>query len=133
MGLSLHSADPATVYLPTHYVCNNRPVFDNMCPYLLWKASGSELVWKSILQKPIMLDGAGRRHAEQAIWQYAHQQRLSSAAKDHLLAELACRLGIDYSALCRRRLFHEAGFSSHGESSSTLAREQSCCWQDTQS
>ena len=31
---------PATLYLTTYYVEFNRPVFDPMCSYLLWKARG---------------------------------------------------------------------------------------------
>ncbi len=37
---------------------------------------------------------------------YAKSAKLSGAAKDDLLRQLAGRLGIDYDALCARRLFH---------------------------
>jgi len=97
---------PASVHIPTHYVCNNRPVFDNMCGYLLWRASGRELQWRPILREPVLLDSAGRRVAEKAIRWHASCQQLSSEAKNELLADLAFRLDIDWNDLCRRRMFH---------------------------
>ena len=105
-GLLAEFGCPATVYMTTHYVRHSRPVFDNMCVYLLWKASGSELRWNAIFPQPTILDCAGRNYAERVIREHALREQLSSHEKDRLLAELASRLGIDYDALCRRRLFH---------------------------
>ena len=98
---------PATVYLTTYYSDFNRPIFDVMCSYLLWKGRGRRLDWPDGLQiSSLELDDAGRRAAERSIKTFAHQQGLSGRAKDELLASLAARLGIDYQALCAKRILH---------------------------
>ena len=52
---------PVTLYLSTYYVEFNRPVFDPMCSYLLWKGRDRQwLEWPEILPSPIALDDAGR-------------------------------------------------------------------------
>jgi peptidoglycan/xylan/chitin deacetylase (PgdA/CDA1 family) len=97
---------PVTLYLTTYYVEFNRPVFDPMCAYLLWKARNKELCWPTLLPNPILLDGAGQSCALQAIRQFAISNQLSSLEKDNLLAQLAERVGVDYRDLCRRRVLH---------------------------
>ena len=97
---------PATIYQTTHYVNYNRPVFDNMCSYLLWKGIGSELRWDGVLDSPVRLDSSTRFSTMEKIAQHALTRRLTSVQKDELLAELAAKLGIDYDALCRKRMFH---------------------------
>jgi peptidoglycan/xylan/chitin deacetylase (PgdA/CDA1 family) len=98
---------PVTLYLTTYYVDYNRPVFDPMCSYLLWKGRGKErLEWPEVLGSPVMLDDSGRQHASGAIMQYAKSRKLSGREKDDLLGGLARRLGIDYEDLCRKRVMH---------------------------
>ena len=98
---------PVTVYLTTYYSDFNRPVFDVMCSYMLWKARGNgRLEWPEVLPQPAALDEAGRIAAVQAIKDFALERKLSGAEKDTLLADLAGRLGIDYEALCRKRILH---------------------------
>ena len=108
---------PATLYLTTYYVEFNRPVFDPMCSYLLWKArgnpekrqrgdAGQKLEWPEVLGAPFALDDAGRRGAVAAIKQFALKRKLSGREKDDLLARLAERLGLDYEELCRKRVLH---------------------------
>jgi peptidoglycan/xylan/chitin deacetylase (PgdA/CDA1 family) len=97
---------PATLYLSTYYSDFNRPVFDVMCTYLLWKGRGGALDWPAVLPRPAMLDEAGRRLAGRALKQHAYVARLSGLEKDALLAGLAGRLGIDYDELCRKRTLH---------------------------
>jgi len=100
---------PLTLYYTTYYSEFNRPVFDTMCSYLLWKARGiaQPFTWPEILPQPINLaDGDSRLAAVLAIKASAIAQRLSGRDKDLLLANLAERLGIDYEALCRKRLLH---------------------------
>jgi peptidoglycan/xylan/chitin deacetylase (PgdA/CDA1 family) len=97
----------ATLYLTTYYVEFNRPVFDPMCSYLLWKArGGKQLEWPEVLGTPVTLDDAGRRGAVAAIKQFALERKLSGREKDDLLARLADRLGLDYQDLCRKRVLH---------------------------
>jgi peptidoglycan/xylan/chitin deacetylase (PgdA/CDA1 family) len=98
---------PVTLYLTTYYVEYNRPVFDLMCSYLLWKArlQGS-LHWPEVLSNPCTLDDAGRQAATAAIKEFALSRKLSGGEKDQLLARLAERLDIDYADLCARRVLH---------------------------
>ncbi len=98
---------PVTLYLTTYYVEFNRPVFDPMCSYLLWKArQRKQLEWPEVFPAPIALDDSGRAHATGAIKQFATGCKLSGLEKDELLAQLAGRLGIDYRDLCQKRLLH---------------------------
>ena len=97
----------ATLYLTTYYVEFNRPVFDPMCSYLLWKArQRQQLEWPEVLAAPVTLDDAGRRAAAAAIMQFALKRKFSGREKDGLLAQLADRLGLDYEDLCRKRVLH---------------------------
>jgi peptidoglycan/xylan/chitin deacetylase (PgdA/CDA1 family) len=96
---------PATVYLTTYYSEYNRPVFDVMCSYILWKGQGcGRLDWPEVSSGP--LDQAGRDSAVRKIKHFALSKRLSGRQKDNLLGELAARLRIDYELLCRKRILH---------------------------
>jgi peptidoglycan/xylan/chitin deacetylase (PgdA/CDA1 family) len=96
---------PVTLYLTTYYVEFNRPVFDPMCSYLLWKGRRrQQLEWPEIFPGPVALDCAGRQSATAAIKEFATSNKLSGLEKDELLARLAGRLDIDYQELCRKRI-----------------------------
>jgi peptidoglycan/xylan/chitin deacetylase (PgdA/CDA1 family) len=98
---------PVTLYLTTYYVGFNRPVFDPMCSYLLWKGRHKQqLEWPEVFPTPISLDVASRQRATAMIEQFAVSRKLSGREKDELLARLAERLDIDYQDLCRRRVLH---------------------------
>lgn len=97
---------PATVYLTTYYVQFNRPVFDPMLTYLLWKASGQRLEWNSVCPDSLELDPAGRDRVAAQIQRFASRKNLTGVQKDELLAGLAARLRLDYEALCRQRIMH---------------------------
>ena len=98
---------PVTLYLTTYYVEFNRPVFDLMCSYLLWKARFRQLLqWPEVFSTPIALDSAGRQSATTAIKEFALTRKLSGQEKDGLLARLAEHLGVDYEDLCRKRVLH---------------------------
>lgn len=97
---------PVTVYLTTYYSRFNRPVFDVMCSYLLWKARGERLEWPEVLAGERLLDGAGCQAAGRELKKHASERRLSGREKDELLAALAARLHIDYEGLCRERILH---------------------------
>ncbi len=98
---------PVTLYLTTYYVEFNRPVFDPMCSYLLWKGrQNKKLEWPEMFPAPVVLDDQGRQDAAAMISQSVISRKLSGQEKDNLLAQLAERLDIDYPDLCRRRLFH---------------------------
>ena len=98
---------PVTLYLTTYYVEFNRPVFDPMCSYLLWKGRHKQqLEWAEIVPAPLALDDAGRQRAQAAIKEFTVSRKLSGREKDDLLAQLAARLDIDYQDLCRKRVMH---------------------------
>ena len=92
---------PVTVYFTTYYSCFNRPVFDIMCSYLLWKGRGRRLEWPEVLGKG--LTGA---LPESRMKAFARARGFSGLEKDALLADLASRLDIDYQSLCEKRLLH---------------------------
>src|SRR5579884_1595252 len=47
---------PVTVYLTTYYSEYNRPVFDTMCSYLLWKGRGRDLAMPELGAASVLLD-----------------------------------------------------------------------------
>jgi peptidoglycan/xylan/chitin deacetylase (PgdA/CDA1 family) len=97
---------PVTVYLTTYYSDFNRPVFDVMCSYLLWKGRGKSLVWPELLREPVELKAGGLAGVVQEIKDRACERGLSGPEKDALLASLAERLEINYEALCAKRILH---------------------------
>jgi peptidoglycan/xylan/chitin deacetylase (PgdA/CDA1 family) len=97
---------PATVYLTTSYCVFNRPVFNVMVSYLLWKGRGKTLEWPEIPGASIELDGDGSGKAENAIRNWAREQGLSDEQKDELLERLAEKLGLDYARICADRVLH---------------------------
>lgn len=98
---------PVTLYLTTYYVEFNRPVFDPMCSYLLWKGRRKQqLEWPEVFPTPVALDDAGRQRATATIKQFAISRKLSGREKDDLLAALAGRLDLDYQELCQKRVMH---------------------------
>lgn len=97
---------PVTVYMTTYYVQFNRPVFDVMLFYLLWKASGRRLEWDRASVAPLELNPAGSARAEAQIRRFVKEGKLTGAQKDEVLAELAARLGLDYEALRGQRIMH---------------------------
>jgi peptidoglycan/xylan/chitin deacetylase (PgdA/CDA1 family) len=97
---------PATVYLTTYYAQYNRPVFDVMLPYLLWKGRSQILVWPELLGDPVRLQETGRVEVGRRLKEHARNAALSAADKDRLLASLAGKLGIDYEGLCAKRVLH---------------------------
>ncbi|MFN7995981.1 MAG: polysaccharide deacetylase family protein [Bryobacteraceae bacterium] len=100
------SGFPATLYYTTYYSNYNRPVFDPMCSYLLWKARRKRFTLEGFLDDEIDLE---REHFELAavrIQERALELGLSAVEKDFLLFDLADRLGVDYDAICRKRILH---------------------------
>ena len=86
---------PVTVYLTTYYVQFNRPVFDVMLFYLLWKASGRRLrSGDRASAASLELDPAGRARAEAQVRRLVKEASLTGTQKDEVLAELAARLGL---------------------------------------
>lgn len=97
---------PATLYLTTAYCEYNRPVFDLMCGYLMWRGRGQTLTMPEVLHEPVPLTGEGRARAERAFKGHVRRNSASEPQKDQLLASLAAALDIDYAELCKKRLLH---------------------------
>jgi len=97
---------PATVFLSSYYAQFNRPVFDIMLRYLLWKGAGKTLTLPDILHRPVHLHAQSQRDVWQRVLAFAFKKSLSGREKDRLLTKIAAALQIDYEALCRSRLLH---------------------------
>jgi peptidoglycan/xylan/chitin deacetylase (PgdA/CDA1 family) len=100
---------PATLYLTTFYTYYNRPVFDLMCSYLLWKGRDQTLSLKPIAQKDLKINlrsQAAQDVALRDIKAFAREKELSAEEKDALLASLASQIKVDYAALIDQRLMH---------------------------
>jgi peptidoglycan/xylan/chitin deacetylase (PgdA/CDA1 family) len=95
---------PATVYVSTYYALLERPVFDPMLAYLLWKGSGGTLDWPEVLGDPVSLTPANQTRTWRRISEFASGAEYSGLEKDALLGELASRLAVDYGDLASRRI-----------------------------
>jgi peptidoglycan/xylan/chitin deacetylase (PgdA/CDA1 family) len=98
---------PATVYLTTYYVLSERPVFNLICSYMLWKrrerviADAREIG----LEGPLDLaTEAGRHRIVRSLIDLAQREKMTGQQKDDLAGRLAGFLGIDYGALKAKRI-----------------------------
>ena len=100
---------PATVYLASYYSSYNRPVFDVMCSYLLWKARDRVFDSRGLLNNGTsfnLSDSEVRNAAVRAIRVFARQSEFSAKQKDDLLNSVAERLRVDYETILSQRLLH---------------------------
>ena len=100
---------PATVYLTSYYCRFQRPVFNTMLRYLLWKGRDGSLSTDGFVDQPTTIDlhsEAGRSTAFSAVAGACAARQLSGAEKDAVLTAVAGRLGIGYDDLVRRRFLH---------------------------
>src|SRR6266853_972247 len=108
---------PATVYFTTYYAEFNRPVYDAMISYLLWKGRSRRLCWPDVLGDTgeITLTDDGRRRARERLRRNPVEHGLNGRDKDALLARLAALLDVDYDDILRRRLLQLMSLSEAGE------------------
>lgn len=100
---------PVTLYLTTFYTHYNRPVFDLMLSYVLWKGRDEVLDLRAITGEKSGMDLGDHSSQEKALAKiatFARSRRLSAEAKDMLLTSLAVQLGVDYDALNHQRIMH---------------------------
>lgn len=100
---------PVTLYLTTYYSHYQRPVFDLMCSYLLWKGRSNVLDLKELTGQDLKTDLLQRDSREAALAQirdFARAQKFSADQKDALAASLAAHLKVDYDALLEERVMH---------------------------
>ena len=99
---------PATVYLTSYYSAFNKPVFDVMCSYLLWKGKTETLAGDEFNHEGNfdLQSEEGRSKAALTIRIYARDKGMSALQKDQLLTQLAERLNVDYESILAKRLLH---------------------------
>ncbi|MCI0336805.1 MAG: polysaccharide deacetylase family protein [Acidobacteria bacterium] len=100
---------PVTLYLTTYYSHFNRPVFDAVCPYLIWKRRDLILDLKELTGQSVKLDlskADARDKANVEILGFARREKLSGIEKDLLAAKLAKQLKVDYEYLLANRILH---------------------------
>jgi peptidoglycan/xylan/chitin deacetylase (PgdA/CDA1 family) len=98
---------PVTVYVTTYYSEYNRPVFDVVVDYILWKSKGARLEWPEVLGAgAVELSASSRPEVTNRILQFARDHKLSARDKDSLAEDLAGRVGVDYGHILERRLLH---------------------------
>ena len=100
---------PATLYLTTYYCGYNKPVFDVICAYLLWKGRGAIINGTGMREDDGDLDlrtPAGRTLAYTAIYRFAHRSGFTAERKNELAATLAERVGVSYDDILTRRILH---------------------------
>lgn len=95
---------PVTIYLATLRCENNRPVFNLMASYLVWKARGRVIDVPAIGMSLDLRTPSSQAAAVQSVLGFAARERLNIDAKDALAAGLAEACGVDYPALAARRL-----------------------------
>ena len=98
---------PVTLYLTTFYTHYQRPVFDLMISYLLWKGRDQLLDLKQLTNEDAKLNLTSVEAQESArvsILRFAHQNKFSAEEKDELAQKLACSLRADYDVLLEKRI-----------------------------
>jgi len=98
---------PVTLYLTTFYSQYNRPVFDLMVSYLLWKGRENTLDLNALIDHDSQIDlrsDEAQNTARVAILEFAREQKLSAEEKDELAANLARALQVDYDSLIEQRI-----------------------------
>lgn len=100
---------PVTLYLTTFYSHYQKPVFDLMCSYLLWKGRSRTLDLKQLTGQDLKADLRRRDFRESVLSQihiFANSQKLSAYEKDAFATSLAAHLDVDYAALLEQRILH---------------------------
>jgi len=101
---------PVTLYLTTFYCDFNRPVFDVICSYLLWKGRETMLDLKQVVgqdgAKFDLSDTGARLAAFEEIKLFVRDQKYSAEDKDVLATSLAKQLNVDYEEVLKKRILH---------------------------
>lgn len=105
---------PATVYLTTYYAQYNRPIFELVCSYMLWKCGRAAQTPPTLTLATItgsertfsLTTSEGRAAAFKALITFTRGEKISGQEKNELAARLAKLIGLDYDELCARRILH---------------------------
>jgi peptidoglycan/xylan/chitin deacetylase (PgdA/CDA1 family) len=98
---------PVTVYQTTYYTDYERPIFNLICSYMLWKRRGDVLPAASELGLTEPLDlrtELGRHRVVRTLIERSEREGRTGRQKDELAGQLAALLGIDYEALAAKRI-----------------------------
>ncbi len=99
---------PVTVYQTTYYSTYQKPIFNLICSYMLWKRRGSVIHGGRDLglDEPMDLRTESNRNRITAILTASCEVgELSGIQKDHLARRLAKVLDLDYEDLLAKRIF----------------------------
>ena len=100
---------PATIYLTSYYSNYNRPVFDVMSWYLLWKAKGTTVNLEGLIDGVTSFElnsSLACEEANHAIREFSRRNKFSAEQKDQLLYQLAESLNVDYQPILEKRILH---------------------------
>ena len=98
---------PVTVYVTTYYSDFNRPVYDPIASYIIWKSQAPKIHWPEVLRSNDTYSlPQAKAFVRQRMHQYPGEEHLDGRQKDDLLAQLARRLGVDYDAITAKRIIH---------------------------
>ena len=98
---------PVTVYLTTYYSELQRPVFNLICSYMMWKARAmgrADLTEFGNAEPVTLTSFEGRQEAVEQLERWAATRDLSGEQKDQVAARLAQKLGIEYQSLRDKRI-----------------------------
>lgn len=98
---------PATVYQTTYYTLCERPIFNLVCSYMLWKRQGQVITNGAEigLKEPLDLrTEAGRHKVVRGLIEAAEAEDLTGPEKDDLATRLAQFLKIDYACIKAKRI-----------------------------
>ena len=98
---------PVTVYQTTYYTDFQRPVFNLVTSYMLWKRRGESVADGREIDIPGPLDlrtEASRHQIVLRLLELSDREGMSGAQKDQLCGRLARLLGLDYEALVATRM-----------------------------
>jgi peptidoglycan/xylan/chitin deacetylase (PgdA/CDA1 family) len=100
---------PVTLYLTTFYSRYNRPVFDVMVSYLLWKRQDASLNLRELTGHDATLQlntGAARTAVFKQLYDFSERRQLSAEQKDELILRLADLIGANHEEVVRKRILH---------------------------
>ena len=100
---------PATVYLTTFYADYNRPVFDVIASYILWKSRAAPVNMMALTGQDVTYDLANNATHARVVTELhdvARRRRFSAEEKDDLMVRLAAAAGVDYGAIVAKRILH---------------------------
>lgn len=100
---------PATVYLTTYYCDYNKPLFNHICSYMLWKRRGKVVPAAGLLDCVTYLDlrtAEARDSVLRKLIDIADRQQWSAEQKNSFARKLAEVLGLNYDHYLESRLLH---------------------------